>query len=179
MQEQRISMHIPEFKWDDTEIIMGIPEFSMERQRWVIGLPQVTVTSAVFNPGPIRDKAASLKNRTAETIENQKRETIGGVHALFACHRSSLQQKRSGVESQFSTSLVQLEAAIQAFTAQGADPSSITNSAGTKMDLLASRDDLVKKRDTALSSFDKALSELDQSEKLTIDKMNGITVSAT
>jgi hypothetical protein len=171
MQEQRIKMHIPEFKWADTEIIMGIPEFFMEQQRIVMSLPQFKLDSVVINPGALRDKSTDLQNRVAATRTQLVTDTGGKVHALFACYRNQITHGKTTASVQFSNGLAQLDAVIQSIRSQGGDPTKVSGPNGSVTNLLATRDDIVAKRDKAMATFDDTINTLDTNERQALDKL--------
>lgn len=170
-QEQRVKLHIPEFKFADTQIIMGVPEFFMQRQRWVLGLPQFKLTSVVINPQPLKDKSEDLQNRVAGTKAALVKETGGAMNALYACYRNQMTAQRKEAESQFNVSLAQMDGVIQSVRSQGADPTKLTSADGVVTNLVAKRDELFAQRNRALSTFDDALNQLDASEKAAISKL--------
>lgn len=179
MEEQRITMGIPEFTFDDTEVIMGVPEFSMERQRWVTALPQFTVHSVLLNAGDLKAEADQMQSRVAVTRENQQRDSVSAVHGLFSCYRDRTEGQRRSAAAMFNVSISQLDGVITTLTDQGADPSSVPAAGGQSSDLIANRARLIEQRDTALAGFDTALATLDASEKTAIEQLTATTTPAT
>lgn len=172
MEQQKIVMGIPEFKWDNTDIIMGIPEFSMQRQKWIVGLPQFTATGWGINSKKIQDEASLLKAKMSDTQEKQSTETSAATHSVFQCHRESINTSKTSAMSIFNASIVQIDAVIEALRQQKADPTNVPGADNAKVDLIAKRAELVAKRDQAASSFDNALLKIDTSEKSTVEQFS-------
>jgi len=171
MQEQRISMHIPEFRWDNTDVVMGVPEFFMERQRIVMGLPQFAVDSVILNPGPIKERGEALKTKAERLKGRQVEETGRAINDVFACYRTFVIADRAQASAMFDGAIAQMNATIKTMQERGANPSQITTSDGKTSDLVARREELIAKRDAALKKFDEVLEKLVVRERSTMDKV--------
>lgn len=171
MEERRIRLNVPEFKLADTTILIGIPEFFMQPQRIVFDVPQFKVTGVVLNSGPLKARSDNLQRRVGETRETLATETADGIHVLYACYRSHLQDQRQSADSQFQPAFAQIDATIQSLRSQGADPTKVATSDGTTMDLVAKRAELTAMHEGIMIKFDDALKQLDRSEKDAVDNL--------
>jgi hypothetical protein len=165
MEEQRIKLDVPEFKWADTEIIMGIPEVSMERQRWVLGLPQFKVTSVTLDPGGFEERGKNLQ-RKAEALKEKQVEDMGGaVNSLYGCYRDHVLGDREQAALTFDSAIAQVESTIKLLQDRKGDPSNTTGSDGKSTDFIAKREELVAKKKDAMQKFDEAIAKLNTKER--------------
>lgn len=168
MEEQRIKLSIPEFKWADTEVVMGVPDVYMERQRWVMGLPQFKVKSVTLDPGGFEERGKNLQRKAENLKERQVEEMGGAVNALYSCYRNHVLGDREQASATFDSAISQIESTIKIIQDRKGDPSNVSSGDGKSTDLIARRDELVLKKKDAMQKFDDAIAKLDTKERGTL-----------
>lgn len=83
--------------------------------------------------------------------ESQNEEFAQAIHKSFECQRTDLIVSRTNLESEFSTSVSEIENSIAQLRANGLNPESIKGDQGEDINLIAIRDELLLKRKKLLS----------------------------
>ena len=171
MRRKEIKMHIPETKMARTDFKMDIPEIHSDRKEWFVKVPEVTLVNVVAEAEKLKSRGDALGADAMALASRQKEVAAERTAALFLCHITSLQAKRTDVATQFETALGSIDGAIDMIQKNGGNPSSlVTDAGGSPNNLLAQRLELIAQRDLALKQIDEALNILQKDQVLQVEK---------
>lgn len=165
------SMDIPEFKYETTGFITKVPEFKSTRKEIVLKLPEVTVITASSYAKAQKEEADKLKDKYETLTGEQKKEITNAVITTFECQKNSISEQRATVSSDFNNALSELDKSIENVKSNGADPTSLLNEDGSKINLVQLKSDLLAQLDQALKTFDDAFAQLIEKEKEVVESM--------
>ncbi len=103
--------------------------------------------------------------------ESQNEEFAQAIHKSFECQRTDLIVSRTNLESEFSTSVSEIENSIAQLRANGLNPESIKGDHGEDINLIAIRDELLLKKKEAFEQIDAAIEKMNTEEKNAISMM--------
>lgn len=165
MEEQEIKTKIPEIKVETTDIITAIPEIKMVKKDMSLNLPSVTVKKISAEVKKIEDRAKGVSLESEKLQESQNEEFAQAIHKNFECQRTDLIVSRTNLESEFSTSVSEIENSIAQLRANGINPESIKGNQGEDINLIAIRDELLLKKKEAFEQIDAAIEKMNTEEK--------------
>jgi hypothetical protein len=170
MKRQEVKLSVPEVTMKTTGFVMGVPEFKMLKQDWFVKIPEFTVRNVKVEAQKLEDRGDALSARASSLAEAMKKETTAASAGIYQCYRDDLTAKRGEVAVQFDVGIGQLDGAIEALKAGGANPSSIQSNAGP-INMLKQRDDLIAQRNASLKQIDDALAQLTEQQKAVTEKI--------
>ncbi|QVM84798.1 hypothetical protein [Novosphingobium decolorationis] len=135
-----------------------------------VDIPEFTVRNVKVEAEKLEGRGDALSARASSLAEAMKKETSDASAGIYQCYRDNLTAKRVEVAAQFDVGIGQLDGAIEALKAGGANPSSIQSDAGP-VDMLKQRDDLIAQRDVSLKQIDDALAQLTLQQKALTEKI--------
>lgn len=171
MEEQEIKTKIPEVKVETTDIITAIPEIKMVKKDMSLNLPSVTVKKVTAEVKKIEDRAKGVSVESEKLQESQNEEFAQAIHKSFECQRTDLIVSRTNLESEFSTSVSEIENSIAQLRANGLNPESIKGDHGEDINLIAIRDELLLKKKEAFEQIDAAIEKMNTEEKNAISML--------
>lgn len=185
-----IYISVPEPYMEENRIVLGIPEVTMQRNDWRFDVPDIRIedTEILFDVPSItiesqqdaaqraadaamdlsrqfQDRAATLASAAKERVKDR---LVPKISAVFACHRSGLQQQLVSLPQQFDPAINQINAALQDMTGRG-----VPAGDDDYVALVARRDDLLAKRQAAVEQIQNAISELSAKEAEAVHALMG------
>lgn len=172
-RDQRVVIGIPSITMTTRKMSMSLPEITMEQREISFSVPSVSIRFAKDAGRALADRARELANDSATLLaqkqaafkDRMRQELVGPANAMFDCHRSSLQEKRTLVSTLFSQQLDTIANSIISMTnnkVPESDPQLVAVRAGAA--------ELMAQRNRQLKQFDDATAKLDESAKKAIDQ---------
>lgn len=182
MQEQRISLDVPEFTWDTTEMKLHVPEFTWELAEMKLHVPEFTVNAIRFNwpvdiadeaksrGDALTDKAKSLEVRSVTESKKLEKEFRFQAVAIiteslseeFSKAEAQLESERIAAMKKFADSLAMIKALEESVTGKENEE--------FRAQLLANRKSLTDSQEKARIQFEKSLQGLIEQKKAAINK---------
>lgn len=182
MEEQRISLDIPEFTWEATSMRLHVPEFTWELTEMKLHVPEFTVRRIRFNWPPsiadeakekgeiLKEKAKDLEKRSlteGKKLEKEFRfEAVTVITELlaqeFSKAETELESERVSAMKKFADSLAMIKSLEE--TISGKENSEF------RKQLEENRKTLRESQEKARLEFDLALESLLQQKKEAINR---------
>lgn len=182
MQEQRISLDVPEFTWDSTEMKLHVPEFTWEETEMKLHVPEFTVNAIRFNwPIDIADEAKARGDALTEKAKDLEARSVAESKKLekefrfqavaiitdslneeFGKTEAQLESERTSAMKKFADSLAMIKSLEESVTGKENDE--------FRKQLAENRKSLIESQEKARVQFEEALAKLIEQKKVAINK---------